>query len=181
MRNSYLPYNPVFESLSLQASKYTSSPRFSIYERTDDKLNAEETQKYAITIISDTLYPNVTEFALAAPIGDMYDVILPLLSEKSDTLSKNAKLEDLVTSMYEIWEKCYKLASSHKRKDIIMPYYDKVNEGINHVMKAWAVLKDSAQELERPELINLVNSKMEENTKVLKKSIADVKARLGKK
>jgi hypothetical protein len=181
MRNSYLPYNPVFESLSLQASKYTSSPRFSIYEAEENKLDAEETQKYVITVVLDNLLANVKAFSLSAPFASMSKEILPLLSEKSDTLSKNASIEDLVTSIYEIWEKCYALASAHKRKDMIMPYYNKVNTGMNSLMEAWKALKEAAgNQLSRPELLELVNSKMEENMKTFKEELAKIKSVLEK-
>lgn len=178
MRNSYLPYNPVFESLSLQANKYVSSPRFSIYEAEaeENKLDAEETQKYVITVIIDNLLANVKVFSLASPFESMSKEILPFLSEKSDTLSKNASIKDLVTSIYAIWEKCYALASAHKRKDMIMPYYNKVNAGMNSLMEAWKALQDAAgDQLSRPELLELVNSKMAENMKTFKEKIAEIK------
>lgn len=184
MRNSYLPYNPVFESLSSQANKYTSSPRFSIYEQTDNKLDAADTQQYVIAVVMDNIFNNVTKFALSAPFSDMYKEILPLLNEKSDLLTRNASIQDLVTSLFEIWDKCFQIASNHKRKDMILPYYKKVNEGMEMLMKAWTALKDSAgDQLTRPELLTLVNTKMTESMTSFKEQLAKIKQTLesGKK
>jgi hypothetical protein len=62
-----------------------------------------------------------------------------------------------------------------------MPYYNKVNTGMNSLMEAWKALKEAAgNQLSRPELLKLVNSKMEENMETLKDELAKIKSVLEK-
>jgi hypothetical protein len=88
-------------------------------------------------------------------------------------------LQDLVQSLYDSWKKCYDAASSHKRKDMIMPFYNKINEGIDLVMKAWSALKSEAgDKLNGEELLNLVNSKMSDNMDSFLSEIKKAKEKL---
>jgi hypothetical protein len=178
MRNLNLPYNPVFESLSDQAKKYTREPQFIIYEQQGDGMAADKVQEYALLII-ETLQNNVFKFIQSAPFQDLRDATMPALIEKAQTLKKNASLQDLVESLYDSWKKCYQSASSHKRKDMIIPFYNKINEGIDSVMKAWATLKEKAgDKLSGEELLNLVNSKMSDNMDSFLSEIKKAKEKL---
>lgn len=163
MRNSYLPYNPVFESLSSQAKKYTKEPQFVIYEQQASGMEADKVQEYALLVIQQ-LQNNVFKFVQSAPFTDLRDATMPALIEKAQKIKKNASIQDLIQSLYDTWEKCFQSASSHKQSKMIMPFYSKVNEGIDQIMKAWSALKKEAGEkINSEELLNLVNTKMSEN------------------
>ena len=62
---------------------------------------------------------------------------------------------------------------------MIMPFYDKVNEGVENVLTAYKNLKTAAgNKLEDPNLLSMVNSQMTETMDTFKKSIEDAKRQL---
>ena len=178
MRKSYLPYNPVFESLSSQAKKYTREPQFVIYEQQAGGMEADKVQEYALLVIQQ-LQNNVFKFVQSAPFTDLRDATMPALIEKAQKIKNNASLQDLVESLYDSWEKCFQAASAHRKNDMIMPFYSKVNEGIDLIMKAWAALKKEAgDKLNSEELLKLVNSKMTANMDSFLSEIKKAKEKL---
>jgi hypothetical protein len=161
MRNSYLPYNPVFESLTDQANKFIVNHEFTIYEKESTGISAEEVQEYAVKIIG-ILRDNVFKFVQTTHYPNLRDATMPDLLEKAPTLSKNSSLDDLVSAKVEI-----------------MPFYDKVTSGIQEVNKAWEVLKkNSGDKIKDPALLASINKDMETSTNIFLDSIKKAKEKL---
>ena len=179
MRNSYLPYKPVFESLTEQANKFIADHKFIIYEQKVEGISAEDLQEYTVKIIGE-LRNNIFKFVQCAPYPDLRDATMPDLLEKAPTLTKNSSTDDLVSALNNLWKNAYKKASAHTNKDIIMPFYDKVNSGIDEVNKAWEVLKKNAgdDKIKNPALLASINSDMEVSTNAFIKAIQDAKEKL---
>jgi hypothetical protein len=159
MRNQYLPYNPVFESLYSQANKY-SNP--GIYEQTGKELSLDKVEKYAKDIITG-MVSKVLYFAIQSPTS-ISGEIKKMLGEEVPKLSENASLQDLVNATENIWKKCYAEAQKSKQKDLIMPYYDKVSEGIESLKKSWEGLKNLAGEsgIQNNDILEATNSLVSE-------------------
>jgi hypothetical protein len=181
MRNSYLPYNPVFESLTDQANKFIVNHEFTIYEKESTSISAEDVQEYAVNIIG-TLRDNVFKFVQTTHYPDLRDATMPDLLEKTPTLSKNSSLDDLVSALNDMWKKSYEKASAHPNKDMIMPFYDKVSSGISEVNKAWEILKKNAgdDKIKNPALLASINSNMEVSNNAFIKAIQAAKEKLDK-
>jgi hypothetical protein len=178
MRNSYLPYNPVFESLTDQANKFMVNHEFTIYEKESTGISAEEVQEYAVKIIG-ILRDNVFKFVQTTHYPNLRDATMPDLLEKAPTLSKNSSLDDLVSALIDIWTNSYKKALDHVGKVEIMPFYDKVTSGIQEVNKAWEVLKkNSGDKIKDPALLASINKDMETSTNIFLDSIKKAKEKL---
>jgi hypothetical protein len=178
MRNSYLPYNPVFESLTDQANKFIVNHEFTIYEKESTGISAEEVQEYAVKIIG-ILRDNVFKFVQTAHYPDLRDATMPDLLEKAPTLAKNSSVDDLFSALNTLWTNSYQKASAHANKDIIMPFYDKVNSGISEVNKAWEVLKkNSGDKIKDPALLASINKDMETSINDFLESVKKAKEKL---
>jgi|688.fasta_scaffold416929_2 hypothetical protein len=179
MRNSYLPYNPVFESLTDQANKFIVNHEFIVYEKESTSISAEDVQEYAVNIIG-TLRDNVFKFIQTTHYPDLRDATMPDLLEKAPTLSKNSSLDDLVSALNDMWKKSYEKASAHSNKDMIMPFYDKVSSGISEVNKAWEILKKNAgdDKIKDPALLESINKAMETSTNIFLETIKKAKEKL---
>jgi|LauGreDrversion4_2_1035121.scaffolds.fasta_scaffold25445_5 hypothetical protein len=137
MRNNYLPYNPVFESLSEQIKKHESGR---IYEA---EMKADKVEDYAKRIFS-TLTSNVQHFFLSIP-DDVKAKVFPLFIQAATTpLPAQTKLGDIIKTAQELWNKAKAEASASKNKDLYAGVFDKVNRGFEQVAKAYEALQAEA-------------------------------------
>ena len=155
MRNSYLGYNPVFESLSQQAKKYTG-----IHINEDAlKYEGEKSQKYLQIIIGRI---NAAGVLLTTSIPDkkLRDSLLLILSEgyKALEAGTSANIDALIDSIKGIFDRAYTEIAASSFKDKLIPIYDKAKEGIELLMKAYENLKKKyPAEMNNP--ISLTNAK----------------------
>lgn len=178
MRNTYLPYNPVFESLHQQASKYSTGSGFNIYEQSDPNLNAEEVQNHVDVILlgGEGLLVNVMKFCMQAPLRRISKQTVKLLSDKLDSLKDNKSLSDLVSKLFKIWEECYNIAASDSAKPRIMSYYDKVNEGMDKLKNSLKTLEDSSKnQWNTKELLDHVNGQIEKSIEAYRQQLVEIK------
>jgi hypothetical protein len=138
MRNSYLGYNPVFESLSQQAKKYTN------VHINEDVLQyeGEKSQKY-LKLLIDNISSRIITFTASIPQKDLRDSVLGIIAEGYKTLSTTApaNIDGLLASMGELFNKAYVEVAASSAKDKLVPIYDKVKEGMELLMKAYENLK----------------------------------------
>ena len=78
-------------------------------------------------------------------------------------MTENASIDDLFKGMQEAWGEIKSLGEGSKYKDLISPIYDKVDDGIADLLKAYAALKEKSGDLLMdPSLLKFVNEKMKE-------------------
>ncbi len=138
MGNSHLGYNPVFESLTQQAKKYST------IHIDEDVINyeGEKSQKY-LKMILDTVSNAVIAFSASIPEKELRSNILGVIAEGLKSLSTGtpANIDALLSSLQEIFDKVYASVSASTAKDKLVPIYDKVREGIENTAKAYEELK----------------------------------------
>jgi hypothetical protein len=155
MRNSYLEYNPVFESLSQQAKKYSG---FYINEDTI-KYEGEKSQKY-LKLLIESINSKIITFTASIPQKDLRNSVLSIIGEGYKNLSAStpANIDALLTSMDELFDKAYVEVAASSSKDKLVPIYDKVKEGMKILMKAYENLKKKyPSEMSNP--VSLENAK----------------------
>lgn len=138
MRNPYLGYNPVFESLSQQARKYTN---VHINEDTA-KYEGEKSQKY-LKLLIDSISGRIITFTASIPDKDLRNSVLGIIAEGYKTLSTAApeNIDVLLSSMMDLFDKAYVEIAASSAKDKLVPIYDKVKEGMELLMNAYENLK----------------------------------------
>ena len=155
MRNSYLGYNPVFESLSQQARKYTN-----VHVNEDTiKYEGEKSQKY-LKLLIDSISGRIITFTASIPQKDLRNSVLGIIDQGYKTLSTSApaNIDALISSMMDLFDKAYVEVSASSVKDKLVPIYDKVKEGMELLMKAYENLKKKyPSEMSNP--ISLDNAK----------------------
>jgi len=155
MRNSYLGYNPVFESLSQQAKKYTN-----VHINEDViKYEGEKSQKYLKRII-DKLCSNIVTFTTSIPEKTLRDSLLGILDTGYKGLSTTppANIDHLITSINGLFDEAYTQIAASGSKEKLIPIYDKVKEGMELLIKAYENLKKKyPSEISNPE--SLENAK----------------------
>ena len=155
MRNSYLGYNPVFESLSQQARKYTG------VHINEDALayEGEKSQRYLEIIIGRITAASVL-ITTSIPKKDLRDSLLLILSEgyKKIETGTFANIDALIDSLRGIFDRAYAEIAASSSKAELVPIYDKAKEGIELLMKAYENLKKKyPAEMSQP--ASLTNSK----------------------
>lgn len=149
MRNSHLEYNPVFESLSQQAKKYSG-----VYINEDTiAYEGEKSQKY-LKLLIDSISSKIIKFTVSIPQKDLRDIILGIIAEGYKNLENAtpANIDALLVSMNDLFEKAYVQVTASSYKDKLVPIYDKVKEGIALLMKAYENLKKKyPAEMSNPE------------------------------
>jgi hypothetical protein len=155
MKNPYLGYNPVFESLVQQAKKYTN-----VHINEDViKYEGKKSQEY-LKILIGTINDKIVKFTTSIPQKDLRNIVLGEIGEGYKTLltSTPASIDDLLTSMNDLLEKAYTQVAASSYKDKLVPIYDKVKEGMGFLMKAYENLKKKyPSEMSNPE--SLKNAK----------------------
>jgi len=140
MRNNYLPYNPVFESLSDQVKRHKYSK---IYE---SGIDAEKVEDYAKRIFS-VLSSNFLHFFLSIP-DDMKEKVFPdFIKAVSTPFPTGTKLDAVIKACQELWAKAKNEALASKNKELYAPFVEKVSKGIESVGKAYEALQKEAGEL----------------------------------
>jgi hypothetical protein len=138
MRNQYLGYNPVFESLSQQARKYTN------VHINEDAIayEGEKSQKY-LKLIIDNISSRIITFTASIPEKKLRDSVLAIIDQGYKTLSTSApaNLDALIASMRGLFDEAYTEVGGSSSKDKLVPIYDKVKEGMELLMKAYENLK----------------------------------------
>ena len=181
MRNSYLEYNPVFESLVQQARKYTGT------HINEDAIayEGEKSQKY-LKLLIDTINSKIIKFTTSIPQKDLRDIILGATAEGYKTLltATPVSIDALLTSMNDLLEKAYVQVAASSYKDKLAPIYDKVKEGMGLLIKAYENLKKKyPAEMSNPESlknakkyldasITSFNSTLEELNEIINKILA---------
>ena len=125
MRNPYLEYNPVFESLSQQARKYTN-----VYINEDAlKYEGEKSQKY-LKLLIDSISNRIITFTASIPEKGLRNSVLAIVDQGYKTLSTSApsNLDALIASMVDLFDKAYVEIAASSDKDKLVPIYDKVKE-----------------------------------------------------
>lgn len=138
MRSSYLEYNPVFESLSQQAKKYTN-----IHINEDViKYEGEKSQKY-LKLIIDKICSRIVTFTTSVPEKDLRDSLLRILAEGYKELSTgtSTNLDALINSLKELFDEAYAEIASSTSRDKLVPIYDKVKDGMELLLDAYENLK----------------------------------------
>jgi hypothetical protein len=138
MRNSYLGYNPVFESLTQQAKKYTN-----VYINEDViKYEGEKSQKY-LKLLIDTISSKIITFTTSIPQKDLRNSILGIMDQGYKTLltAAPANIDALIASMVDLFDKAYVQIAASSDKAKLVPIYDKVKEGMELLMKAYENMK----------------------------------------
>jgi len=155
MGNSYLGYNPVFESLSQQAKKYTN-----IHINEDAiKYEGEKSQKY-LKLLVDSISGRIITFTASIPEKSLRDLVLGIVDQgyKSLSTASPANLDALIASIVDIFDKAYVQIAASSAKDKLVPIYDKVKEGMELIMKAYENLKKKyPSEMSNP--VSLENTK----------------------
>jgi len=155
MRNSYLDYNPVFESLSQQAKKYAG-----IHINEDVlQYEGEKSQKY-LKLLIDSISGRIITFTASIPDKALRNSLLGIVAEGYKTLSTSApaNIDALLASITELFNKAYTEVAASSAKDKLVPIYDKVKEGMELLMKAYENLKKKyPAEMSNP--ISLDNAK----------------------
>jgi len=166
MRNNYLPYNPVFESLSEQAKKHQ-------YVRLNEAtMSADKVEDYAKRIFS-TLASNVQHFFLTIP-DDVKAKVFPLFIQAATTpLPPQTRLGDVIKTAEELWSKAKTEAAASKNKELYASVFDKVSKGFEQIARAYEALQaesgdftnDPAITASVIEQINAFNAKFIEDWK----------------
>ena len=175
MNNPYLGYNPVFEQLAETARNNSNK----LQEAAGD-IDAKETQEYLTSILS-TLSNSVKDFIGKIPYADLQNAIYPGTLEKYLKLGNNASINDLISSLYAIWEDGLKkiMASKYSGSSDFKKIYEDVNAGINKVMESWAALQTKAGNiLLDPALLTYANSQMSTLIASVQKTLDDAKVKL---
>ena len=194
MSNKYLN-NPVFESLSNQAKKYsTPTHTFSIYEQEKIEMPADKVQKYLMMIIQ-TLQDNVFISVLGSPIASARDESLKVLMEKTEKLKKNSSVDDIFKELNSVWADSKKAAetvvsSAEAKKNTswlsdasissqVKDYFNKIEEGMASINTAYDNLKKSSgDKLSNPDLLAFVNTEMEATMTKAQKDLQDLKNKI---
>ena len=162
MINSYLGYNPVFESLTQQAKKYTG------IHINEDALayEGEKSQKY-LKLLIDSISSKMITFTASIPDKDLRNSVLGIMDQGYKTLSTSApaNIDALIASMVDLFDKAYVQIAASSAKDKLVPIYDKVKEGMELLMKAYENLKKKyPSEMSNP--VSLDNAKKYLNTSI---------------
>ena len=155
MRNSYLEYNPVFESLSQKAKKYTG------IHINEDALayEGEKSQKY-LKLLIDSINGRIITFTTSIPEKSLRDLVLGIMDQGYKTLSTSApaNIDALIASMADLFDKAYIQIAASSDKGKLVPIYDKVKEGMELLLKAYENLKKKyPTEMSNP--VSLENAK----------------------
>ena len=138
MGNSHLGYNPVFESLSQQARKYSN------IHIDEDVINYEgqKSQKYLKSIL-DTVSNAVISFSTSIPDKQLRTTVLGVIAEGLKSLGTGApaNIDAILSSLQQTFDKVYSTIAASTSKDKLIPIYDKVKEGIENTAKAYEELK----------------------------------------
>ena len=139
MRNPYLGYNPVFESLLQQANKYTN------VHINEDAIayEGEKSQKY-LKLIIDNISSRIITFTSSIPEKALRDAVLAKIDQGYKTLSTTApaNIDALIASMMGLFDEAYtEIGGSAASKDKLVPIYNKAKEGMGLLMKAYENLK----------------------------------------
>ena len=138
MGNSHLGYNPVFESLSQQARKYSN------IHIDEDVINYEgqKSQKYLKSIL-DTVSNAVISFSTSIPDKQLRTTVLGVIAEGLKSLGTGApaNIDAILSSLQQTFDKVYSTIAASTSKDKLIPIYDKVKEGMELLMKAYEKLK----------------------------------------
>ena len=139
MRNPYLGYNPVFESLLQQANKYTN------VHINEDAIEYEgkKSQEY-LKLIIDNISSRIITFTASIPEKTLRDAVLAKIDQGYKTLSTGtpANIDALIASMRGLFDQAYtEIGGSAASKDKLVPIYDKAKEGMELLMKAYENLK----------------------------------------
>lgn len=138
MGNSYLGYNPVFESLLQQANKYTN-----IHINEDAiEYEGKKSQEY-LKLIIDHINNKIITFTASIPEKKLRDAVLAKIDQGYKTLSTGtpANIDSLIASMRGLFDQAYTEIGGSSSKDKLIPIYDKVKEGMELLMKAYENLK----------------------------------------
>ena len=138
MGNSYLGYNPVFESLLQQANKYTN-----IHINEDAiEYEGKKSQEY-LKLIIDNINNKIIIFTASIPEKKLRDAVLAKIDQGYKTLSTGtpANIDALIASMRGLFDQAYTEIGGSSSKDKLIPIYDKVKEGMELLMKAYEKLK----------------------------------------
>jgi hypothetical protein len=138
MRNPYLEYNPVFESLSQQARKYSV-----VYINEDTIAYEGEKSKTYLKKLIDTINSKIIKFTTSIPQKDLRNTVLGIIGEEYKKLENAApaNIDALLISMNDLFDKAYTAVAASSYKDKLVPIYDKVKEGIALLMEAYENLK----------------------------------------
>jgi hypothetical protein len=187
--------NPVFESLSNQAKKYsTPTHTFSIYEQEKVEMPADKVQKYLMMIIQ-TLQDNVFKFVLGSPITSARDESLKVLMEKTEKLKKNSSVDDIFKELNSVWFDAKKAAetvmsSAEAKKNTswlsdagiasqVKDFFNKIDEGMTSINTAYENLKKaSGDKVSNPDLLAFVNTEMEATMTKAQKDLQDLKNKI---
>jgi len=187
--------NPVFESLSNQAKKYsTPTHTFSIYEQEKVEMPADKVQKYLMMIIQ-TLQDNVFKFVLGSPIASARDESLKVLMEKTEKLKKNSSVDDIFKELNSVWSDSKKAAetvmsSAEAKKNTswlsdagissqVKDFFNKIEEGMQSINLAYENLKKSSgDKVSNPDLLAFVNTEMEATMTKAQKDLQDLKNKI---
>jgi hypothetical protein len=139
MRNNYLPYNPVFESLSDQVKKHQYGK---IYEA---NISADKVEDYAGRIFS-ILVSNVQHFFLSMP-DDVKAKVFPLFIQAATTpLPPQTRLGDIIKASQELWNKAKTEALASQNKNLYSSFVEKVTKGFEQIGKSYEALQAEAGE-----------------------------------
>ena len=179
MKNPYNGKNPVFESL-LESLRPKEVLKFeTVYEQSSSDMNAEDVRKYVMMLL-DNMQMNLVKQAINFPFSDSIKTkILSSFMDRMRKMTENASIDDLFKGMQEAWGEIKSLGEGSKYKDLISPIYDKVDEGIADLLKAYAALKEKSGDLLMdPSLLKFVNEKMKELEASVTQSLSTAKKAL---
>lgn len=167
--------NPIYESLSgSENTRRIISKK--IQESSGSNMDAEDARKYIMMIIDNLQIP-ITKQVLSFPDEAIKQKLVNQFFDELVSMKKNATLDDLVRKLREFWEDIKTKASSSKYAELMNPIYDKIDEGINELYKAYQELKAQGGDLLMdPNLLSFIDSKMEELEASIKGSLQKTKS-----
>lgn len=138
MRNPYLEYNPVFESIAQQARKYKGA-----YINEDAlAYEGEKSQKY-LKLLIDSMTSRITKFTVSIPDKTIRDSILQKIKEGYENLAKSspANLDEFLVSVNNLFNGAYEGVKASSLKEKLIPIFDKVKEGMDLLINSYENLK----------------------------------------
>jgi hypothetical protein len=162
--------NPIYESLanSLDTKRSISQK---IQEQSSSDMKPEDVRKYMMMIL-DNLQVAISKQVFSFPEDALKQKIVTLFLEKMSAMTNNASIDDLVRNMREFWEDVKAEGEKSGYKDLLTPIYDKVEDGVSDLVKAYEELKRRGGDLLMdPSLVDFVNNKMTELEASIKDSL----------
>lgn len=157
--NSYLPNNPVFESLREKARNYKPLNEFNIYEegQSGSDMDAKEVQEY-YKMIQDQIVTQLCNFALVYPFKETMLTIVKNLKGELEKQGKSASLKDTIESFKKMWESINTTAATDKDFKLISDIYAKATQGFNKLIQSYEGLRKLAgAKLDDPALVKYSN------------------------